>query len=61
MKTYKVMLVRSNYVEVVVEANSRDEAESLAWIEQDRNPQEWVIGDEWETLEIDQLFAREEA
>jgi hypothetical protein len=55
MKTYKVMLVRSNYVEVVVKANSRDEAENLAWIEQDRNPQEWVIGDEWETLDVEPI------
>jgi hypothetical protein len=61
MKTYKVMLVRSNYVEVVVEANSRDEAERLGWDEQEKNPQEWVIGDQWETLEVEQLFAREEA
>jgi hypothetical protein len=54
MKTYKVRLVRSNYAEVVVEANSRDEAEDFAWIEQERNPQEWVIGDQWETLEVEE-------
>jgi hypothetical protein len=54
MKKYKVMLVRSNYAEIVVEANSRDEAEDIAWAEQEKSPREWVIGDQWETLDVEE-------
>jgi hypothetical protein len=61
MKTYTVTIVRSSFVEITVDANSKDEAEALAWDEQDRMQYEWIPSDEWETYSVDQTFAREEA
>jgi hypothetical protein len=61
MKTYTVTIARSSFVEITVDANSKDEAEALAWAEQDRMRYEWNPSDDWETLSIDQTFAREEA
>lgn len=61
MKTYTVTIVRSSFVTITVDANSKDEAEALAWAEQDRMQYEWVHSDEWETYSVDQLFAREQA
>lgn len=61
MKTYIVQIVRSSYVDITVDANSIEEAEALAWAEQDRMQYEWVPSDEWETHSVDQIFAREEA
>jgi hypothetical protein len=61
MKTYTVTIVRSSFVTITVDANSKDEAEALAWEEQDRMQHEWIPSDEWETYSIDQTFAREEA
>jgi hypothetical protein len=61
MKTYIVQIVRSSYVNITVDANSRDEAEALAWAEQDLMNYEWNPSDDWETLSIDQTFAKEEA
>jgi hypothetical protein len=61
MKTYTVTIARSSFVEITVDANSRDEAEALAWQEQDLMQYEWNPSDDWETLSIDQTFAREEA
>ena len=61
MKTYAVTIVRSSYVDITVDANSKEEAEALAWVEQDRMQYEWNPSDEWETHSVDQTFAREEA
>ena len=61
MKTYTVTIVRSSFVEITVDANSRDDAEALAWEEQDLMRYEWTPSDEWETHSVDQIFAREEA
>ena len=61
MKTYTVTIARSSYVDITVDANSREEAEALAWVEQDRMQHEWTPSDEWETHSVDQIFAREEA
>jgi hypothetical protein len=61
MKTYIVQIVRSSYVNITVDANSREEAEALAWARQDRMQYEWTPSDEWETHSVDQIFAREEA
>ena len=61
MKTYIVQIVRSSYVDITVDANSREEAEALAWVEQDRMQYEWIPSDEWETHSVDQIFAREQA
>lgn len=61
MKTYTVTIVRSSFVTIIVDANSKDDAEALAWEEQDRMQHEWITSDEWETYSVDQLFAREEA
>jgi hypothetical protein len=61
MKTYIVQIVRSSYVNITVDANSKEEAEALAWVEQDRMRYEWNPSDEWETHSVDQIFAREEA
>ena len=61
MKTYTVTIARSSFVEITVDANSKDEAEALAWAEQDRMRYEWNPSDDWETLSIDQTFAKEEA
>jgi hypothetical protein len=61
MKTYTVTIARSSFVEITVDANSKDEAEALAWAEQDLMRYEWNPSDDWETLRIDQTFAREEA
>ena len=61
MKTYTVTIARSSFVEITVDANSKDEAEALAWAEQDLMRYEWNPSDDWETLSIDQTFAREEA
>jgi hypothetical protein len=61
MKTYTVTIARSSFVEITVDASSKDEAEALAWAEQDRMRYEWNPSDDWETLSIDQTFAREEA
>ena len=61
MNTYTVTIVRSSFVTITVDANSRDEAEALAWEEQDRMQHEWTPSDEWEIHSVDQLFAREEA
>jgi hypothetical protein len=61
MKTYTVTIARSSYVDITVDANSREEAEALAWVEQDRMQYEWNPSDEWETHSVDQIFAREEA
>lgn len=61
MKTYIVQIVRSSYVNITVDANSREEAEALAWKEQDLMQYEWIPSDEWETHSVDQMFAREEA
>lgn len=61
MKTYTVTIVRSSFVEITVDAISKDEAEALAWDEQDRMQYEWIPSDEWETYSVDQTFAREEA
>jgi hypothetical protein len=61
MKTYTVTIARSSFVEITVDANSKDEAEALAWAEQDRMQYEWNPFDDWETLSIDQTFAKEEA
>jgi hypothetical protein len=55
MKTYVVTIVRSSYVDITVDANSRDEAEALAWAEQDRMQYEWKPSDEWETLRVDEI------
>jgi hypothetical protein len=60
MKTYTVTIARSSFVQITVDANSRDEAEALAWEEQDRMQHEWEPSDDWETISIDQTFAREE-
>ena len=60
MKTYTVTIVRSSFVTITVDANSKDEAEALAWDEQDRMQHEWIHSDEWETYSVDQTFAREE-
>lgn len=61
MKTYTVTIVRSSFVEITVDANSKDEAEAQAWEEQDLMHYEWKHSDEWETYSIDETFAREEA
>ena len=61
MKTYTVTIVRSSFVTITVDANSKDEAEALAWEEQDLMRYEWTPSDEWETHSVDQIFAREEA
>lgn len=61
MNTYIVTIVRSSFVEITVDANSRDDAEALAWEEQDLMRYEWTPSDEWETHSVDQIFAREEA
>ena len=61
MKTYTVTIVRSSFVTITVDANSKDEAEAQAWDEQDRMQYEWIPSDEWETYSVDQTFAREEA
>jgi hypothetical protein len=61
MKTYTVTIARSSYVDITVDANSKEEAEALAWVEQDRMQYEWNPSDEWETHSVDQTFAREEA
>jgi hypothetical protein len=61
MKTYTVTIARSSYVDITVDANSKEEAEALAWVEQDRMQYEWNPSDEWETHSVDQIFAREEA
>jgi hypothetical protein len=61
MKTYTVTIARSSFVEITVDANSRDEAEALAWAEQDLMQYEWNPSDDWETVSIDQTFAKEEA
>jgi hypothetical protein len=61
MKTYTVTIARSSFVEITVDANSKDEAEALAWAEQDLMRYEWNPSDDWETLSIDQTFAKEEA
>ena len=61
MKTYTVTIVRSSFVEITVDANSKDEAEAQAWEEQDLMRYEWKHSDEWETYSVDQTFAREEA
>jgi hypothetical protein len=60
MKTYTVTIARSSFVEITVDANSRDEAEALAWAEQDLMQYEWNPSDDWETVSIDQTFAKEE-
>ena len=61
MKTYTVTIARSSFVEITVDANSKDEAEALAWAEQDLMRYEWNPSDDWEKLSIDQTFAKEEA
>jgi hypothetical protein len=61
MKTYTVTIVRSSFVKINVDANSKDQAEALAWEEQDRMQHEWEPSDDWETLSIDEMFVREEA
>jgi hypothetical protein len=61
MKTYTVTIARTSFVEITVEANSRDDAEAQAWEEQDLMRYEWKHSDEWETHSIDQTFAKEEA
>lgn len=61
MKTYTVKIVRSSFVEITVEAISKDDAEAMAWEEQDRMQYKWIPSDEWETHSVDQIFAREEA
>ena len=61
MKTYTVTIVRSSFVEITVDAISKDDAEAQAWEEQDLMRYEWKHSDEWETYSVDQLFAREEA
>ena len=61
MKTYTVTIARSSFVKITVDANSRDEAEALAWVEQDLMQHEWNPSDDWETISIDQTFAKEEA
>lgn len=61
MKTYTVTIARTSFVQITVDANSRDEAEALAWEEQDRAPHEWNPSEDWETIVIDETFAREEA
>jgi|APGre2960657404_1045060.scaffolds.fasta_scaffold14642_9 hypothetical protein len=61
MKTYTVTIVRSSFVTITVDANSKDEAEAQAWEEQDRMQHEWIPSDEWETYSVDQTFAKEEA
>ena len=61
MKTYTVTLVRSSFVEITVDAISKDDAEAQAWEEQDLMRYEWKHSDEWETYSIDQTFAKEEA
>jgi hypothetical protein len=55
MKTYIVQIVRSSYVNITVDANSREEAEALAWARQDRMQYEWTPSDEWETHSVDQI------
>lgn len=59
MKTYAVTIARSSFVEITVDANSRDEAEALAWAEQDLMQYEWNPSDDWETISIDQTFAKD--
>lgn len=48
MKTYEVELQRTSYITLTVEANSKEEAEALAWkrIEQDVvniNDSQWDV------------------
>jgi hypothetical protein len=61
MKTYTVTIARTSFVEITVEAISKDDAEAQAWEEQDLMRYEWKHSDEWETYSIDETFAREEA
>ena len=61
MKTYTVTIVRSSFVEITVDAISKDDAEAQAWEEQDLMRYEWKHSDEWETYSVDQTFAKEEA
>lgn len=61
MKTYTVTIARTSFVEITVDAISKDDAEALAWEEQDLMRYEWKHSDEWETYSIDETFAREEA
>ena len=61
MKTYTVTIARTSFVEITVDAISKDDAEALAWEEQDLMRYEWKHSDEWETYSIDETFAREQA
>jgi hypothetical protein len=60
MKTYIVQIVRSSYVNIRVDANSREEAEALAWVKQDRMQHEWTPSDEWETHSVDEIKTLDE-
>ena len=61
MKTYTVTIARSSFVQITVDAISKDDAEAKAWKEQDQMRHEWEPSDDWQTISIDQMFAREEA
>jgi hypothetical protein len=55
MNKYDVRILRSSFVDITVNANSREEAEALAWVEQDRMQHEWCHSDEWYTHSVDRI------
>jgi len=54
MKTYRIELKRTSYINIEIEAESQDEAEALAWkgVEQDyyRDDGHWDI----ESIEVEE-------
>jgi len=56
MKTYEVELKRTSYVQIRVDANSKEEAEQAAWYEL-QNDGSYGIGNDadWEVEAIDEI------
>ena len=52
MKTYEVELKRTSYVVITVDANSKEEAEQLAWTEIQENPDYMSNYADWEVESI---------
>ena len=61
MKHYAIELKRTSYVTVYVEAETKEQAESLAWQEIESGESYGISDDaDWECLDIYEQFATDE-
>jgi hypothetical protein len=61
MKQFAVELKRTSYVTIYVDAETKDQAESAAWLELESGESYGVSGDaDWEAVDVYEQFAVDE-